>query len=327
MTLNLTNPWDTIEPNSERLIETNNDKYEFYWGIEKNGDYAFYIPIFSQDNLPQTNINIKNLDINIFESSTPNKYVWVIILKVKEQWSIFKKLCEDLCSVSETATNEKALIIQVQHRLKRWQDLLSRKFDSFPLIKQMGIFSELYCLLNIVAPKIGLPTAISAWVGGDYDKQDFLLNACALEVKSYRTSKGEIVQISSKEQLYSTKEYLYLVTYALTQSDDGTNIQHIVEEIELHLKRALDFSTLDLFENKLIECGYSSVLFKEHELTKFIVDRVHIYEVQEIFPKIIPAQVAPEIVSLTYKLDLTNCQQFIIDQEQMIFSNDGVKLS
>lgn len=318
------NPWENIQPNSERLIETNSNKYDFYWGVENNGDYAFYIPISSQENLPLTNISIKNLEIVVFDSPTPENYLWVIILKTKSQWSIFKKLCEDLCSVGETAINEKSLILQLQHRLKRWQELLSKKLDAFPLIKQMGLFSELQCLLNLIAPRIGVVTAISAWVGSDYDKQDFLLTTSALEVKSYRTSKGEVVTISSKEQLYTEKQSLYLATYALTRDDEkGENIQVLVDLIKEELNILNDWSALDLFENKLMDYGYEPLLIKENELFNFIIDKVHLYKIEQDFPRIIPSQITAEIKSLNYSLDLSTCHSFLIKKEDLILSNEG----
>ncbi len=74
----LTNPWEDIVPGSERLVNKQS-RYELLWGVEKNGDYALYIPITNPRNLPKSNISIKHLEIRLYESSTPESYIWVII--------------------------------------------------------------------------------------------------------------------------------------------------------------------------------------------------------------------------------------------------------
>jgi hypothetical protein len=313
MTSMSTNPWEDIAPGSEKLI-SRHSKYELYWGVERNGDYALYIPITDPKNLPKTNVSIKHLEINIYEDSFPGLYVWVIVLRSKEQWTIFKKLCEDLCSISEAALSEKTMITYLLLRLRNWQDLLSRDIKDFSFIKQMGLYSELKVLIDIIAPKVGLAKAVSSWVGGEKDKQDFLLDNCALEVKSYRTTKGEVVQISSKEQLYTEKEYLYLVSCALTKSDSGDTIFDLISQIKERLNEALEFSMVDLFENKLINYGYSSVLVKEEELASFIIDSTYTYKVDDQFPRIISSKVPLEIVSVKYQLDLSSCKDFMIKE-------------
>ncbi|GIN98106.1 hypothetical protein J6TS1_39760 [Siminovitchia terrae] len=312
-----TNPWEDIVPGSERLVNKQS-RYELLWGVEKNGDYALYIPITNPRNLPKSNISIKHLEIRLYESSTPESYIWVIILKNKQHWNIFKKLCEDLCTVSEVAANEKSMISHLLLRLKNWQELLSRDIKDFSLSQQMGLYSELKVLKDIIAPRLGLSHAVSSWVGGEKDKQDFLLDNCAIEVKSYRTSKGEIVQISSKEQLYTEKNYLYLISCALTKSETGDTVSHLVSQIKEELKIDLDFNTIDLFENKLINYGYSSVLIKEEDLSGFILDRTYVYHVDDQFPKIISSQVPSEIISVKYELDLSSCKNFIVKQTHLL---------
>lgn len=306
------NPWADIAPGGERLID-GKAEYDLYWGVERNGNYALYISITESVNLPKKSISIRHLEIQLYESSSPGSYIWVIVLKNIEHWTIFKKLCEDLYTVAEVAVNEKAMISQLLLRLKNWQDLLMRDIKAFPVTEQMGLYSELKVLKDVIAPKTGLSHAVSSWVGGDKDKQDFLLNRCAVEVKSYRTSKGEVVQISSKEQLYTEKDCLYLISCALTNSDIGHTVSEIARQIEEELKAALDFYALDLFEKKLLNYGYSNVLIKEEDLCSFTLDKTYIYKVSDMFPKIISKDVAPEILTVKYELDLSSCKRFAVN--------------
>ena len=125
-----------------------------------------------------------------------------IFLNHNKDWNIFLILCRDLIEVAKKCETDQKMIRATQLRLQRWQQLLKSEFrKEFPIEKQMGLFSELLCLRDLIIPKLGVASAIKSWVGPDYDKQDFLLDTLAIEVKSYKTSKGELINISSKEQL------------------------------------------------------------------------------------------------------------------------------
>lgn len=314
-----TNPWENIIAGAERLVDANL-KHEIYWSVEINGDYSLYIPIEKEEDLPNIDISLKDIEINIFKYDAPDFYQWVIILKRKEQWGIFKRLCEDLISVAEQAKNEKSMIVQIQNRLKSWQNLLSKDMKVvFSVEQQMGLFTELKCLIEIIAPRLDYMMAIRAWVGPEADKQDFLLDKSVVEVKSYRTSKGEKVTISSKDQLSTEKESMYLITYALTKSENGENVEGLVSKIKEQLIFRDEHEVIGIFEAKLWEYGYSSLMFKESELDRYLVDKVKCYRVEGEFPRILPSQVAPEIVSLNYKVDLTACTDYLVDIEELVF--------
>lgn len=315
----LTNPWENISVGAERLVDANS-KYEICWGVERNGDYALYIPIEKEKDLPNIDINLKDIEINFFERDIPCSYQWVIILKRKEVWGIFKRLCDDLISVAEQAKHERSMIAQIQNRLKGWQSLLSKNMKAvLSTEQQMGLISELKCLQEIIALKLNYEKAIQAWVGAEADKQDFLLDKSVVEVKSYRTSKGEQVTISSKHQLSTEKESLYLITYALTKSEYGENVEQLVETIKelLFFNNAIE--AIEIFETKLWNYGYSSLLFKESDLDRYLVDKVNCYKVEGDFPRITSSAVAPEIVSLNYKVDLTTCTDYIVNIDTLVF--------
>ncbi|MGE7593535.1 PD-(D/E)XK motif protein [Peribacillus frigoritolerans] len=319
MMMTLTKPWENIRAGAERLVDANL-KYEICWGVEKNGDYALYIPIEKEEDLPNIDINLKDIEINIFKRDIPNTYQWVIILKRKEAWGIFKRLCEDLMSVAEQAKNEKSMIVQIQNRLKGWQSLLSKNMKVvFSTEQQMGLITELKCLQEIIAIRIDYVKAIQAWVGAEADKQDFLLDNSVVEVKSYRTSKGEKVTISSKDQLSTEKDYLYLITYALTKSENGENVKELIDGIKEQLIISDANEAIEIFETKLWNYGYSSLMFKESELDRYLVDKVNCYRVEGDFPRIGSSTVAPEIVSLNYKVDLTTCTDYLINIDEIVF--------
>jgi hypothetical protein len=157
-------------------------------------------------------------------------------LNEKEDWQIFHALCEDLISVSEKHKVCAKMQYAVENRLLRWKQLLkSQHIPKMTLERQMGLFSELLCLRNVAAAEHGLKSAVNAWVGPEFDKQDFSFESSAVEVKSFRSSKGSTVSISSIGQLDCPKERFYLLAYGLTCCDNGESIADIVEDIIIKL--------------------------------------------------------------------------------------------
>ena len=179
------------------------------------------------------------------------------------------------------------------------------------LFKQMGLFGELLCLRDIVMPKYGIEQAVVSWVGADFDKQDFLLDEAVLEVKSYKTSKGQVAHISSVNQLISEKLPLFLVTYSLTQTNNGESIKDITMSIQTHLT-SMPNEVKNAFEDKLLEYGYMANL-NDEILHKFIVDKNKVFKTSGDFPKIFPAQIKHGITDVKYSIDLAKCAEHEIN--------------
>lgn len=311
----MTNPWEEIGYGTQRRATIDKN---IYWIKEDYGDYGICIEINNQKNLILSDIDLKDIEIIKTNNDLQNILQWYLILRNKEEWQIFKVLCDDLIDASSNAKTEKAMIFLMESRLKRWQNLLkkSRNLD-FPIEKQMGLYTELYCLKNILAINIGVSKAVDCWVGPEADKQDFLLDNCAIEVKSHRTSKGEKIEITSKEQLDSDKNYLYLIKYAITESDSGFSIADLANDIKNDLRNIREFKKVDLLEYKLTEYGYIPIIHKAELLNSFIIDNVKVYHVNDTFPKLISKSIPSQITTVKYQIDLSVCQDWEIEVEKL----------
>ena len=189
------------------------------------------------------------------------------------------------------------MISAVEIRLKRWQQLLRQDSNEKLTIEiQMGLLTELLCLKDILTPQIGIKQAIISWVGPEFDKQDFSMDNAVIEVKSYRTTKGEVIHISSLQQLDSRKKPLFLLTNGLTCSENGTSIEDVSLTIkELLIQESNEMMTV--FENKLMEYGYIPEIVKEPLQKLFLISNA--------FPKIVRKDIGNIIVDVKYSIDLT----------------------
>jgi hypothetical protein len=286
-----------------------------YWMTDTEGKYGFYL---KTSNFFDDGLSIPNLKgISTLKRNTPKGFGELfLVLTDNDDWELFKVLCDDLVNTALQCGKDEEMIDAVEIRLRRWHLLLKRERQrDLTLEVQMGLFSELICLKDLIAPKIGIKQAAASWVGANFDKQDFLLENSALEVKSYRTSKGPTIEISSAQQLSSEKESLFLVTYALTNHENGLSIADISKIISAMLL-VESSEALDLFESKLMNCGYIPEMLKE-PLVKFKTDKIRGYAVTEEFPKITAEKIQSQIVSVKYSIDLTQCEEFKVDLDSI----------
>lgn len=313
---NKNNPWENMPESSKRRIseETNRN---LFWMTDLRGDYGFFIQTADAFDDTKWTINLKGISV-LKRNSQDQRGELILVLNNKEDWQIFKILCDDLTTEALRCESDQKMIVAAEARLKRWQQLLKQDLHrELTTEVQMGLFSELLCLRDIIAAKIGIEQAVSAWVGPDLDKQDFLMERSAVEVKSYRTSKGSTVSISSAQQLTSDKESLFLAAYGLTPTDNGLSIEDIADSVK-ELIASSSGRSLDLFENKLAQYGYIPEILKE-PLIKFVSDKIRAYFVTDQFPKIDAKNIHPQIVSVKYAIDLSRCTDFETDLTSLNF--------
>ena len=309
------NPWLNMKESAQRRIESIAE-HNLFWITDLEGKYGFCLQSKNLFESIKPPANLNGVSI-LKRNSTYNFGELFLILNSKEDWQIFHSLCDDLISITHKYDSDEAMINAVEIRLKRWQQLLKQdRNQDMSLERQMGLFTELLCLKDMITPKIGISQAITSWVGADFDKQDFLLDNAIIEVKSYRTTKSPIINISSLQQLHSDKEPIYLLTYSLMQSDNGIAVDSLVKEINKLLETEPE-DTLNIFDHKLLEYGYIPEIVKTPFL-KFIVDKTKAYYVSDNFPKISPEHVKSQILKVKYSIDLIQCEEFETEIDSII---------
>lgn len=308
------NPWTQMPPNAKRRIEDWSER-NLFWITDINGSYGFYIQ--SSAPFEDAAAKLKLKGIAIAKRNTDEGADFFLVLSRNKDWELFYVLCSDLISAAIETSDDTRMIAAVERRLRRWQQLLRSDLQKTLAIEtQMGLFSELLCLRDVIAPRIGFDLAIKKWGGPDSDKQDFVCDSAAVEVKSYTTSKGPSVLISSVQQLWTDKEQMYLVAYGLSPSDTGNTVEDLANEILGFIRGSEELE--ELFVAKIGQYGFIPELHSL-DLQKFIHDTVRAYRVAEQFPRIDPETVAPPITTVKYVIDLSRSSQFEIQ-------NDGLSL-
>jgi hypothetical protein len=298
----MNNHWENITFGAQRRIDSKS-KYNFFWICDISGHYGLFINTDNELPLIESSLQLKGISI-INRNVDSGKGELILILKNNSDWELFLKLCNDLITVSEKCISEEKMVMTIYNRLKKWQAFLKQNSSScMTLSEQMGLYTELYCLYNHILPNNTPLESIKSWTGPDFDKQDFSMDNKLVEVKSYLSSKGAIITISSMYQLDNNGKDLYLLVYGLTLSENGYSIPELAESIESTFGNA---DNIEALQNKIAAYGYIPGV-TEPPFYKFSMDKEMVFRVGSDFPKIISQDVSPEINSVIYTLDITKC--------------------
>jgi hypothetical protein len=305
--INSNNIWLNLHHGSSRRIDSKS-QFNIFWICDERGRYGLRIGFSGILGENEFIDKIKGVQIikSIRKDQGSDLY---LVLNEANDWNIFYSFCSDLIDTCEKCTTEVELIAKLSKRVRRWQYFLSEsKLLSMTEIQQMGLFAELQFLKEILLPNLQSGDAILSWVGCDFDKQDFSLLNSLVEVKSYISSKGSTVKISSLHQLVSDIKPLFLFAFGLTKTNNGVRIIDVIHEIN----ECLSDDNKDLFAQKLAQYGYIEGVTEE-PFYRFNLDNVRAFAVTEDFPRIIPNQIKEQIVDVQYALDLQRCQNFRVE--------------
>ena len=301
------NPWQQMPKDTARRVDVET-RYNFFWITDSSGRYGLLITFSFL--LGDIEIEDKVKGISILKSSEGSSGKLYFVLNNNKDWEIFLSVCTDLVFMSSSSIDEAGMIPVINKRIVRWQKFLSENtLVSMPEIRQMGLLTELYFIFNSLIPSVGYKDAIYSWVGPDFDKKDFSLKDIFVEVKSYISSKGPLIKISSLHQLEYEIKPLYLVTYGLTKSDAGITIIDLIEQIHASISDD-DQHISEVFENQLSSYGFLSDI-TQPPFYSFNIDVERTYLVSSRFPKILSENIDSRITTVQYTIDLAKCSIFM----------------
>lgn len=282
--------------------------YDFFWVVDEIGRIGLKICF---DELP---LDFHPLDrtgaiIQAVNRAENQKNELFLLIADPADQGIFYRLCIDLIAVSQTVRNESELCRAIEKRLRHWQRFLNHGASkSMPEHLQMGLYAELSFLKEALSGMTPAD-ALAAWVGPDFDKQDFSFESCLAEVKCFLTSKGPFITISSMHQLYFDVKPLYLAAFGVSRLNSGLSVSDLAAEIRSYLTNETELDTL---ESKLNSYGYFEGI-TEGPFYSYHTDSRRRYYIETAFPRIIASQLAEGIQSVQYSIDLSKCAAFEVD--------------
>lgn len=197
-------------------------------------------------------------------------------------------------------------VFVVTEQLELLRKAFSRVGSEISEVKQIGLFGELWALLNIVIPAIG-NAAVSRWSGPLFERHDFVGDKAHIEVKSTTKSEDKH-EISRIDQLRPPNgKDLMLVSIQLERSIGGDDtLATMREKIIESLKD--DGPAIEEFEEKMISMGWNAGLVQSGTLLKFNVRSVFAFLVDDTFPRLPDDYVPPRgVTAIQYTINISAC--------------------
>ena len=182
---------------------------------------------------------------------------------------------------------------------------------------QIGLFGEIYILSKLLTKKLLIKDSFLFWTG-PFKKHDFTTDKILIETKTTTTSSKKINTSSTNQISPTFKKDLYLTFVQLSKSSSGLSLAKIIDEFYVKLKEVSNILAND-FLLKLAKVKYFEIHKGEYE-QKYLVDKINYFEVREDFPYIKKVEIPDELsdLSITYKIDLEKCEDFRINEEQLL---------
>lgn len=277
-----------------------------YYGINSNGGYRIcFLSLGESPKIDSTKL-IKVTQV-VENKDTHWLNFDLIDLQAK---SAFYALCGSLIEAieDENIKTEEGALLALKNRFHIWKKLLKKDASAMSEEISKGLFGELYFLLQNLAPRIGINSAIEAWSGPDGLSKDFAVNDTWYEIKTVNAS-STVAKIASMQQLSSTVDGHLVIIKVDTLGDkfeaENASIKTLVNKILAQITS--DEASEDFLE-KLIKYGYSVGAV---ENKKYQVVSLHTYTVDETFPRLTDADIKyTEIGKVSYELIINTLDKY-----------------
>ena len=183
--------------------------------------------------------------------------------------------------------------------------------------KQIGLFGEIQTLKEVLGKKFDKEASLSYWTGPS-KKHDFTLPNTLIEIKTTSTDSKKINTSSTNQIAPVYDKKLKLIFIQLKKSIDGLSLSEVIDNYSKILKEVSELLFND-FILKLTQCGYLDMHKNEYD-QKYKIDKFNFYNIEKNFPYI-KEYVVPDglsDLSITYKIDLEKCEDFRINEEELI---------
>ena len=313
------NPWrDIAPPNSPARVNARRVSadmpWSFFWARGTDGS-IFLTMTHARQSAPSASLpNLRGLELTLSPPDGTGSQTLAFRLLDPAQRDIFHTLCQDIISAASLADSESEAVSVALMRTWRWHHLL-RGGNSAGLSaqEQMGLLGELFVLEHLLLPVMDAGDAVSAWRGPLGSPKDFEVGRLTIEAKAHRAGGGQLVSISSEDQLDETNvDMLFLhvleLSQAPTHASDGQSIRDVSDRVNKHLM-SLNPIASDTFEALLLASGLRPE--DDYSDARWVEGESHLYLVKDEFPRVTGGELRSGVSRVRYSVSLNDCEPFI----------------
>jgi hypothetical protein len=232
---------------------------------------------------------------------------------------LFGMVAADLIEHYRAGTTHTECVARLWRRLLAWKKFFQTVRDeAISRETYIGLFGELTCMNEFLEGGVDGALLLPKWTGPAGTPQDFSAGGTAVEVKTSVGSDSSRVRISGPRQLDDTGLtglYLYHLV-ADFRDGAGTRLAALVDATIERLGNESEEATL--LRDTLLACGLVLPDTTPWATFGFTTQRKEVFRVSAGFPRLIPADLPPGVVDVTYDLELSACVPFTSNVSEMV---------
>lgn len=320
----MNDPWLAIDKPGGATVNAkrvdNNHPFDFFWAIDIDGHCLFIYEYDKDLKLQENKPRLNGISIIDYRPEGGEKNRLILSLRQAEHREIFYRLCTDILEATQESKDAASALHVMLRRTWRWHQLLRGERDGrLSPEAQKGLIGELEYLTTVVLSHFSPAESMTFWEGPAGQPKDFVIGDTAVEVKARRGAARPFVSISSEHQLDQAvfqSLYLYVVDLApAAVLDEGSfSLNDYVDQAYQRIY-GIDPGAVEIFETKLLEVGYQ----KEDDYSDRYWIRLgaQVYHIRDEFPRVVDAELPSGITDVSYKIDLGEIQNYLVEQAQM----------
>jgi hypothetical protein len=210
--------------------------------------------------------------------------------------------------------------LAVNLTIRRWKSFWGKaKEGILSESDQLGLMGELYIIEALI--KKGISNPINGWSNPENARHDFEFPSISLEVKTTLKSRHQHI-INGLEQLETLNDRPLFIISLLAQNvdDGGFSILEMVNKVRSHLEKYPD--KYEDFNERIALRGYRPDHESYYEKTRFKIQDVRIFPVNNDFPKLISdsllAPLSPRVTEIRYMLDCEGLACITFDKPEFL---------
>ncbi len=238
-----------------------------------------------------------------------------LVLTESQHLDIFDLLIRDLVDAAEEPQDERTGLTRFFSRLSDWQQLLRRLAPrGLSREAQQGLWGELWVLIEIVAPVMGMAEAVRAWRGPLGSDQDFQMMNTSIEVKTSTAHVLDRLPIASERQLEAPDDVTLVLVGLSLDSRVGYG-DTLPSMVGISRTVASEAGCLRLLDNRLELYGYEANDESMYSDVGFSLRSFRAFLVEDGFPRIISRDLPSGIGDVRYSVSTASCSPFLVNLE------------
>ena len=319
--INIKSIWDNQKPTGGNIIiKTKIDEIPHlncYAATNHiTGQHLFILSVSKNVVIPELK-NYRFRGVEIFPLELDNNFelnIYLLDNDLKDIFSLFiQNILEDIVdSITEGEALTKTLNV-----IAKWKKLFDKiNFNGLNTEQQKGLIGELLFFNYLLDNQKSSANILNAWTGANFEDKDFTFGTTAIEIK-FTSSKSPKVKVTSERQLDTQNlDVLFLVLYTAEEViENGFSLNSMVEQTRQKLSASTE--ELKFFNERLLLIGYFDD-DKTHYNKMYSLKKTFSFIIASDFPKIVKSQIPLSIYNVSYSIELSAVEPFIVSTETIL---------